>query len=92
MIKLGRKWPQVVKADSKWMLDQYGDAPGQLRKPLDVCVMHDGHIAVTDVYNYRVQLLDANGRGSARLAPTSRVILNRAVSPATFTIKSSPQM
>ena len=59
---LGVTMPDVVKAEHLNTVDSYGDGPGQLRKPIDVCFTDDGNLAVADVYNYRVELLTPDGR------------------------------
>lgn len=39
-----------------------GTGPGSFYFPMGVCALHDGHLAVSDMMNARVQLLDATFR------------------------------
>lgn len=69
MIKLGESltMPNLTTPSKVWTLDEYGDGKGQIRKPLAVCALHDGLLAVADVFNYRVQVFDEQGHSHAVL-------------------------
>ncbi len=64
MIKLGggAVLPRKSETEMLWKMDQYGDDPGQIRKPFGICCLPDGCIAMSDTYNYKVQMMNPDGK------------------------------
>ena len=50
-------------ANLLWSWEKYGEGFHELRKPLDVCFMENGRrLVYSDYYNYRLHVLDIDGR------------------------------
>ena len=48
--------------EKQWSIDSYGAGPSQIRKPLALMCLPDDSIVLADAFNYRLQLLNNNGK------------------------------